>query len=104
MQDVYEQKRDRGLEIVAVAVDDRPGTRHPDGSIQGIVSEFVEQYGLTFPIVVDPTGGTERLYGVSGLPTTFLIDREGRIRARHVGGKYWNREPYINMIDMLLEE
>ena len=104
MQRVYEDLREDGLEIVAVAVDDVPGTRQPDGRTEGIVSQFVEEYGLTFPILLDPTGGTERLYGVTGLPTTFLIDREGRIRAREMGGRYWDREPYIDMIRSLLEE
>lgn len=104
MQTVYEDMKDQGFEVVAVAVDDQPGLRQPDGSVRGVVSEFVGQLGLTFPIVLDPTGGTERLYGVDALPTTFLIDREGRIRYREVGGRYWDREPYIDLIRTLLEE
>ena len=104
MQRVYERFRDHGFEVVAVAVDDRPGLRQPDGTIRGLVSDFVEQHGLTFPIVVDPTGDTERLYGVSALPTTFLIDRNGRIRVREVGGRYWDREPQVEMIRSLMEE
>ena len=104
MQNVYDELRPQGLEILAVAVDDQPGLRQPDGSVVGIVSGFIEQLGLTFPVVLDPTGGTERLYGVDALPTTFLIDREGRIRYREVGGRYWDREPYTDMIRTLLEE
>lgn len=104
MQKVYEEHGDRGLEIVAVAVDDQPGVRQPDGRIEGLVSDFVERYGLTFPVVVDPTGDTERRFDTEYLPTTFLIDREGRIRAREVGGRFWDQKPYINMVKSLLEE
>lgn len=104
MQQVYEQHGDRGLEILAVAVDDQPGVRQADGRIEGLVSDFVERYGLTFPVVVDPTGETERRFDTEYLPTTFLIDRQGRIRAREVGGRFWDQEPYIDMVRSLLEE
>jgi thiol-disulfide isomerase/thioredoxin len=104
MQRTYEAYADQGLEILAVAVDQRPGERQPDGRIVGVVSEFAERFGLTFEVVVDPTGGTERLLGVNYLPTTLLVDRQGRIRAREVGGRYWDTEPYIEMIEALLEE
>lgn len=104
MQRVYERYRDRGFEVLAVSVDAEPGIRQPDGSIRGVVSDFVEELGLTFPVAVDPTGSTERLYGVNGLPTTFLIDREGRIRVRELGGRYWDQSPQVDMIEELLEE
>jgi peroxiredoxin len=104
MQRVYERYRDDGLEILAVAVDHRPGEPGPDGRVVGVVSEFVDRFGLTFPVALDPTGGTERLLGASALPTTFLIDRSGRIRVREVGGRYWDREPYVDMIESLLAE
>jgi thiol-disulfide isomerase/thioredoxin len=104
LQRVYEAHRNDGLEILAVAVDDRPGTRQADGRIEGVVSQFVEELGLTFPVALDPTGDTERRLGTDYLPTTFLIDRDGRIRAREVGGRFWDREPYVDMVDSLLEE
>lgn len=104
MQKVYEKHRGKGFEIVAVAVDDEPGTRQPDGRVVGLVSEFVDRLGITFPVVLDPTGNTERLFGTEYLPTTILIDREGRIRAREVGGRFWDQEPFIDMVESLLEE
>lgn len=104
MQRVYDEYHDQGFEIVAVAVDAQPGVRLGDGVMAGPVNDFVAQYGLTFPIAVDPTGATEQLYGVDALPTTFLIDREGVIRVREVGGRYWDREPQVGMIRALLED
>jgi thiol-disulfide isomerase/thioredoxin len=104
LQRVYDTHRGEGLEIVAVAVDDVPGTRQPDGRVEGRVSEFVERLGLTFPILLDPTGGTERQFGTEYLPTTVLIDREGRIRAREIGARVWHEAPWIDLIESLLEE
>ncbi|HSH46267.1 MAG TPA: TlpA disulfide reductase family protein [Longimicrobiales bacterium] len=104
MQRAYDRYRDQGLEIVAISVDTDPGVRGPDGAREGVVSRFVEELGLTFPVGVDPDGETERLYEVTGLPTTFLIDREGRIRVRELGGRYWDRPPHVDMIESLLEE
>lgn len=104
LQRVYEEYADDGLEIVAVAVDDRPGERQPDGSVEGLVSEFVERLGLTFPIVLDPTGGTERRFDTEYLPTTVLIDRQGRVRHREIGGRFWDQAPYVDMVESLLEE
>ena len=101
MQRAYDRYRDDGLEIVAVAVDDRAG---PFPSVEDLVRAFVDQLGLTFPVFLDPTGDTERRLGVVALPTTFLIDRDGRVRAREVGGRYWDRSPHIDTIESLLEE
>lgn len=104
IQAVYEAYADEGLEVLAVAVDDDPGERQPDGRIAGKVSEFVEQLGLTFPVAVDPTGGTERLFRTEYLPTTVLVDRQGRIRLHEVGGRFWDQQPYVDMIESLLKE
>lgn len=104
LQRVYERYRDEGLEVLAVAVDDLPGERQPDGRIEGLVSRFADEYGLTFPVAIDPTGGTERRFGTEYLPTTVLIDRDGRIRGTEVGGRAWDEPPYLNMIEALMEE
>lgn len=104
LQRVYERFREDGLAVLAVAVDDEPGMRRPDGRIEGLVSGFVEEHGLTFPVVVDPTGDTEHRFGTEYLPTTILIDGEGRIRATEIGGHAWDEPPYLDMIEALMEE
>ncbi|MFW5947932.1 MAG: TlpA family protein disulfide reductase [Gemmatimonadota bacterium] len=103
LQRVYERYRDEGLEIVAVAVDIEPGERRADGRIAGVVSAFVEEHGLTFPVVVDPSGTTEQEFGTEYLPTTVLIDRQGRIRVREIGARDWDQEPAVDMIRALME-
>lgn len=50
-----------------------------------VVRSFVDEIGLTFPILLDETGQVAREYRAAGLPMTLVIDREGLIQVRHVG-------------------
>jgi cytochrome c biogenesis protein CcmG, thiol:disulfide interchange protein DsbE len=47
----------------------------------GHARAFVEEYGLTYPMLRDGEGATRETYGILGFPETFVIDREGRIAA-----------------------
>ena len=46
---------------------------------------FTGQLDITFPIPLDPDGALARKYGVYGIPTNFLIDRQGIIREILIG-------------------
>ncbi len=67
-QRVYKKYSDRGFEIIGVSTD----------ASEGQVRKFVKEFGLTFPIIMDKQNLTAK-FNVSGLPTSFLIDRDGRI-------------------------
>jgi thiol-disulfide isomerase/thioredoxin len=64
-----------GLEIVAVNVGD-----HPDN-----VEDFILELELTFIVLMDPDKTAESLYGIQGIPTSYIIDQDGIIRAIHIG-------------------
>lgn len=49
------------------------------GSDKEVVT-FLQQEGLAFPVVNDPDGTLAARYGVSGVPATFVLDRDGRVR------------------------
>lgn len=49
------------------------------------VTEFIKGMGLTFPILIDENRDAARKYKVFGVPTSFLIDKEGVIRERFFG-------------------
>lgn len=49
------------------------------------VRQFVDEYDLTFEVLLDPGGMIERLYRVRGYPTTFIIDETGKVEVRHEG-------------------
>jgi peroxiredoxin len=53
------------------------------------VASFVRQQELTFPVLLDPDGGVQALYGAYQFQV-FLIDREGRIVARYLGLRDWS--------------
>lgn len=102
LQRLHEQLAERGLHVVAVSVDAPMGVLGVFGQPGGNVQEFVDRFGLTFEILLDPEGRVERSYQVSALPTTFLIDRDGRIRRRVLGAVEWDAAPHADMVEQLL--
>lgn len=55
-----------------------------------VVERFLDEFGLTFPTVLDRDGRVREHYGVVGLPATFFIDPDGILRARNFGPVYGN--------------
>jgi peroxiredoxin len=103
LQRVHESLANEGLRIVAVSVDSRPGAINAWGRPGGDIEGFVKELGLTFEILWDPSGEIETAYGLVGLPTTFLIDREGRIRERVSGWRAWDDPAAVARLRALLE-
>jgi len=65
---------------------------------------FVKANNYKFPVLLDPQGKAGRLYGVTAYPTTYLIDKKGRIRAREVGSSDWSARSVVDQIIKLTEE
>jgi cytochrome c biogenesis protein CcmG, thiol:disulfide interchange protein DsbE len=72
LQDKY---RNQGFRVVGISMDDGPRP----------VREFYGQYRMNYPVAMGNAKIAERFGGVLGLPVSFLIGRDGRIYARHVG-------------------
>jgi len=77
LQALYERYKDKGLEIVAISTDN-PRTLSK-------VKAYIMGRRYTFKVLLDTDQEVRRLYKVRALPTTFLIDREGRIRYSYTG-------------------
>lgn len=77
LQEVFEDKEltDQGLVIVAIDV----GEASPE------VKKFVQDNGLSFQVLLDTRGTVAASYGVSGIPMTFFIDKDGIIKDRNIG-------------------
>lgn len=64
---------------------------HHDAMTPVALRAFLHEYRIRFPVAVDQAGGngplprTMEAYALEGTPTLLLIDREGRLRARHFG-------------------
>jgi thiol-disulfide isomerase/thioredoxin len=98
LERLYRRFRARGLEVVAVSVD-----AAPLGSAADVVRPMVEELGVSFPILLDPDGVVSRRFGVTGLPTTLLIGRDGRVLDRLLGPAPWDEAPYAETIRRALE-
>ncbi len=79
LEKLYRTHRDRGLAVLGVSVD---SARDRDE-----VAAMVERFGLTYPIVLDPSGRVTTVLGVSGYPTSVLLDATGR--------QVWRRDGMI---------
>ncbi len=76
LESFYRKHKEDGFVIVAV----NDGDPAPD------VMQFVNDYGLTFPVWLDPTYiGTEQAFKTLNLPSSFVIDRNGTIVLSWVG-------------------
>jgi peroxiredoxin len=104
LQRLHEALGPDGLRVLAVSVDGPEGAVNSWGRPGGNVQEFIEQYGLDFEILRDPSGNIETAYGLVGLPTTFLIDRKGRIVERVIGWREWDRPEIVQQVRELLED
>jgi len=82
--------------LAAVGINAREGT--------ATIREYAKELGLTFPLISDPKGKINSAYGVIGLPTTFLIGRNGRPVALAVGPREWASTPARAIIQALLAE
>jgi len=75
LEATWQRYRDRGLVVLGVDIQDT----------EEAALRFIRQFNLTFPNAPDPTGKVSIDYGVYGVPETFVIDRRGGIRYKHVG-------------------
>jgi thiol-disulfide isomerase/thioredoxin len=91
---LYKQYRTRGLHVLAVNVDEH----RRDASI------FLEGRPHDVQVVWDPTGIAPKALKMKGMPTTYLIDRNGRIRFTHEGFSEKALPSYRREIEQLLQE
>jgi peroxiredoxin len=68
------------------------------------IEGFAKKLGLTFPLLLDPQGEIAASYGVIGLPSTFLVGRDGRPVAIAVGPRDWDGVAAHAIIQALLAE
>jgi cytochrome c biogenesis protein CcmG/thiol:disulfide interchange protein DsbE len=68
------------------------------------VSRYAKELGLTFRLVLDPDGKINTLYGVIGLPTTFVVGRDGRAVGLAIGPREWGSAPARALLQALLSE
>lgn len=73
-----------------------------DQQLEGI-RKYVVALGLRFPILIDETKEVSAAFGVRGLPTTVLIDKQGRMAALAVGPRQWDGPESVTLIQALMD-
>jgi cytochrome c biogenesis protein CcmG/thiol:disulfide interchange protein DsbE len=74
--DMQRKNKDKGFEVLGIAMDDEGWE---------VVKPFLADLGVNYRVVIGTDSTADRYGGVDALPTTFLIDRSGKIAAVHVG-------------------
>lgn len=89
--DLYDRYKNQGLEIIGVAMDSNPGR---------VLSAFIEENSINYTVLIG-NGEVYDLYGgIAAIPTTFIIDKDGKIRKRYIG--YNEKEIFEKDIKELL--
>jgi len=75
LQAVWEEYGEKGVAFVGIAYKDEDAA----------VRDFLAGHGITYPVGLDPTGQIASLYGITGVPETFVLDAEGRVVRFYIG-------------------
>jgi cytochrome c biogenesis protein CcmG, thiol:disulfide interchange protein DsbE len=76
LESAWQRWRDQDVVVVGIDIQDF-GTD---------AQRFVDRYGLTYPVLRDTDKWTWGRYGLTGLPETWFVDREGRLVGEHIEG------------------
>ena len=90
---LYEKYRSSGFVLLGVNVDDDAGK----------AAELAAKLGVTFPVLLDTDKTVSKLYDVSTMPSTVIIDRDGNVRYVHRGYLSGYEENYEKQIRELLK-
>jgi cytochrome c biogenesis protein CcmG/thiol:disulfide interchange protein DsbE len=96
MERLQQRLGPKGLRIVAVSVDD-PGMEQK-------ILAFADELDLTFELLYDAPGAIRQIYQTTGVPETFIIGRDGKVRRRIIGADDWSSEANIAFLERLLAE
>ena len=95
MEAAYKELAPRGFRVAAVSIDDGD---------PAAVLKFGAELGLTFDLLLDRSGEIQRTYQTTGVPESFLLDRNGVIIKRIIGTHDWSSKANRDLIERLLDQ
>jgi peroxiredoxin len=95
MNALYQDYREKGFDILAISRDTRG---------KEVVVPFVEWLRLTFPVLLDPRNVVGTQVQVQMLPSSYLLDKQGRVVGLELGARDWNEAAMRQLLDRLLAE
>ena len=95
MEALHQQLKEKNFVMLTISVD-----------YEGIkpVQEFINKHQYTFPVLLDPKGETLDLFEVKGIPTTFLIDKKGKMLGKAIGPRDWKSIEVESLLNLLIEK
>ena len=102
MQRLYREIGDDGFEILAISVDAPSGEVDAFGREGGDLRAYADSLGLSFTVLHDPSGKVQQTFRTTGVPESFVIDREGVIFKKVAGATAWDAEQNVQLIRRLL--
>ena len=94
MERLHKKLAGTDFQLVAVSVDEEDSS---------VVNKFVKEYGLTFQVLHDQDGSIREIYQTTGVPESFVIDRDGVIVKKVIGAADWDAPVNENLIRRLLD-
>jgi cytochrome c biogenesis protein CcmG/thiol:disulfide interchange protein DsbE len=95
MERLYQELRGEDFEILSVSV---------DAAGAAAVAPFMKKYQLSFPALLDPEGTMKNLYGVTGVPESFIISRRGIVEKVVVGPMDWATPEVVRFFRELINK
>ncbi|HDH04249.1 MAG TPA: TlpA family protein disulfide reductase [Nitrospirae bacterium] len=80
LQSLYEKFKGDDFEILAVSI---------DAAGNKAVAPYMKKYGYTFKALLDPAGSVQLLYGTTGVPESFVVDKKGKVAFVEIGPGDW---------------
>jgi peroxiredoxin len=94
LQALHQEFGGRGLRVLGASVD--------EGGADADVADFAKHFGITYTILRDPDERISTLFAIPGVPASFLIDRKGIVRWRHLGPFRANDTAFRNALNAAL--
>jgi peroxiredoxin len=95
LQTLYQAFKDENFEILAVSID--------SAGLEA-VAPFMQKHKLTFPALIASQATMQSIYKITGVPDTFIIDKEGILIKKIIGPLNWSSPEVFRLIRELLRE
>ena len=95
MEKLYQKFKGENFEILAVSIDE-PGLK--------AVAPFMKKSNLTFPALIDSEGTIKAVYGITGVPESFIIDKQGILIKKIVGPVDWAAPNVFQFFNELIQK
>ncbi len=95
MQQAYAELAPRGFKVAAVSIDEADPAD---------VKAFAAELGITFDILQDRSGRIQQVYQTTGVPESFLLDKDGVIVKRIIGAHDWSSQVNRDLVARLLDQ